>query len=421
MKSTRILYVAQNYQPMSASSITTHGILKKLAEKGHEIQLLVPERCPRECVPNCSLRCKDDAKIVVTRIPTVFPYYLINSNKNIRALMLAFSQLFLILKALKIGKTKKFDFVISQHHSSHLASLSAFILSKILKLPLIVKTHDVYDLASGFFDAVYLRLLDNVYRTVLRRADYILVVSDSFRSRVIETHKLDKDKVLVFPTGVDVKKFKPNIVAGFLRRSLGVEGKKVILFIGEVTEARGLALLVKVLPKITSRDTNIVVLVVGRGPQKAEVERLAKDLGVRRFVRFIEPVAHGEIPKYVCLADVAVGPLVATIETFGSVPRKVLEYMACAKPVVACYGGVSEDLISDGYNGFLVHDGKVEELATVILEMLSNSDRVREVGLNARRHVEEFYDWDKVINGFDKILRERATLRKTLSVNRKPD
>ena len=395
---------------MSASSITTHGIVKKLVEKGHEILLLVPERCPRECVPNCSLRCKDNAKIVVTRIPTVVPYYVINGNKNIRALTLAFCLLFLILKALKIGKTKKFDFIISQHHSSHLASLSAFMLSRILKLPLIVKVHDVYDLASGVFDSIYLHLLDNMYRMVLRRADYVLVVSDSFRSKVIETHKLDKRKVLVFPTGVDVKKFKPNIVPRSFRRSLGVEGKQVILFIGGVTEARGLELLVKALPEITSKNPNIVVLIVGRGPQKAEVERLAEDLGVRRFVRFIEPIVHGEIPKYICLADVTVGPLVATIETFGSVPRKVLEYMACGKPVVACYGGVSEDLILDKYNGFLVHDGKVEELAAVILEMLSNSDEVREVGLNARRHVEEFYDWDKVINGFDKILHMRERL-----------
>jgi len=79
--------------------------------------------------------------------------------------------------------------------------------------------------------------------------------------------------------------------------------------------------------------------------------------------------------------------------------------MACAKPVVACYGSVSHDLIIDGYNGFLVHSGKTEELASVISKIIDHPNLVAKVGQNARESVEKLYDWDIVMNDFEKVLR----------------
>ena len=405
VKSMRILYVAQNYQPMSASSITIHGIIKKLAEKGHNVTLLVPQRCPKECVPYCSLGCKDDTAFTVVRVPTLVPHYIINKYRNIRALTLALSEVLLVLQSLRIGRVKKFNLVLSQHHSSHFASLSAFILSRIFKLPLVVRTHDVYDTPSSVLESLYLRTLDNIYRVVLKRADYVSVVSSPLRSRFIETHKLEEDRVLVFPNGVDIKYFRPDVRFGSLRSDLQVEGKKILLFTGSIIESRGLTLLARALPEIIARNSDVVVLVVGDGPQKSDLEKLAQQLGVKRFVRFIPPVDHSEVPKYICMSDVTIGPLKARIGTFGSVPRKVLEYMACAKPVVTCNGGVSQDLILDGYNGFLIHPGKIKELASIVLKIIGHPNLATEVGQNARENVENLYDWDRIINDFEKVLR----------------
>lgn len=400
----RILYVVQNYQPMNASSITTYEIIKKLAERGYEITLLAPQRCPKECIRNCSLECKGNANIIVTRVPAFAPYYLINRYRRLRGLALSFCHLFLVLRGLKIGKRKKFDLIVSQHHPSHLASFSAFLLSRILKLPLIVKTHDVYDSTSSLLEFIYLRMLDNVYRLIFKRADYILVVSGPLRLRMIETYELEKDKVVVFPNGVDIKKFRPDVNFGSLRRNLKLNGKKVILFIGRIGKERGLTLLVKALPKIAEVNSNIMVVFVGYGPKKSDLEKLAHKLNVKRFVKFVDPVDHGEIPKFICMSDVAIGPLVATIDTFGSVPRKVLEYMACAKPVIVCRGGVSQDLITHGYNGFSIPSPDIEGLTSTVSKVINSPELVKKVGLNARKHVEKFHDWDKIISKFEKVL-----------------
>jgi len=73
--------------------------------------------------------------------------------------------------------------------------------------------------------------------------------------------------------------------------------------------------------------------------------------------------------------------------------------------VVACEGGVSHDLIIDGYNGFLIHPGKTEELASVISKIISHPNLVVEVEKNARESVEKLYHWDKVTDDFEKVLR----------------
>ena len=400
----RILYFARNYKPMTASSITTYEIIKKLVERGHEITLLAPRRCPEKCTRECSLRCKSDVRITVTWISTLIPYYIVNQNRGLRTLALSLSQFLSILKGIKICRKEKIDVIVSQHHASHFATFSAFMVSRMVKLPLIIKIHDVYNSASNALMYLLLRALDSIHHIIFRRAEAILVFSNPIKLSIIQTYDLDKDRVVVFPNCVDLKQFKPSIGCGSLRRDLQIGNRKVIMFVGGIHELVGLSLLIQALPEIVLENSNVMALFVGDGPQKPHLKKLAQELNVEEHVRFVDPMDHSEIPKYVCMSDVTIGPLVATIDSFGVVPRKVLEYMACAKPVIVCRGGVSSDLIIDGYNGF-VFDSKATELADITSQIIENPELARKVGHNARKHVETFHDWEKVIGTFEEVGR----------------
>jgi glycosyltransferase involved in cell wall biosynthesis len=337
-------------------------------------------------------------------MPTLVPIHVINKHANLRALLLSFCQIILILQALKIGRAKKFDVVISQHHLSHFASFSAFLVSRVLRCPFIIKTHDVYDSGSNIFQRIFLRIIDCIYRLIFRHADHIFVVSNSLRLSIIKTYKLNNHKVSVFPNGVDINTFRPDINCASIRHDLQVKQKKVLLFIGVLRKDRGLTQLIKALPIIIKKNSNLVLFFIGNGPEKAHLIKLVKEFNIEKFVRFIGWVSHNEIPKYICMSDVLIGPLIKNVDTFGSVPRKVLEYMACAKPIVVRYGGVSKDLIKDGYNGFLVYSEDPKELASLILKLMNDFSLVRKVGLNAREFVKEFHDWDRLIPHFEKTL-----------------
>ena len=401
--------MAQNYFPNNASSITTNDIIKRLAGNGHHITLLAPRRCQTDCERNCSLKCEASEGVAVKLVPTVVPYYLVNEHAVMGSMVLAFCQVFLVLNALKICAKRQFDVIVSQHHPSHLATLSAFILSGILRVPLVIKTHDVYNSSSDIFQSLFLRALDNLYRMVFRRAALMFVVSSPLRLKVIQTYKLSGDKVLVLANGVDAVKFRHGLdEAKILRRRLADNNQAILLFVGRIREERGLTGLIKSMPTVIAENPRLLVVFIGGGAQKSEVENLVHEMDLEDFVRFIPVVDHDKMPAYINMSDVAIGPLMANIDTFGSVPRKILEYMACAKPVVTCEGGVSSDLIADGYNGLLFDCNDIKELSSIILRLLNDPNLRRTIGMNARVHVEAFHDWDKIVGGFEKTLQEVA-------------
>jgi len=247
---------------------------------------------------------------------------------------------------------------------------------------------------------------------VFKRADHLLVVSNPLRLSTIKTYGLEESKVSVFPNGVNINKFRSNVDFSSLERNLQIGRKKVILFIGSIRKERGLVLMAKALPRIVAETQGIMLLLVGGGPQKSHLAELMKQLGVGMFVKFVNAVDNEEIPKYICMADIPIGPLVENIDTFGSVPRKVLEYMACAKPLIAHRGGVSHDLIKHGYNGFLVDSQNPQELASLIQKLIHSPSLVKETGLNAREYVKKFFDWDQLMPEFERTLRSASMCRR---------
>lgn len=397
-----VLYVTQYFSltPTHASTVTTHEIVRGLAERGHNVTVVSPHS------PGVFLLFEKNTGNVKVIKAIPFPKSIARWYNGFGTFLShTVAYLPLLINAIVVSRRHgHFDVIISMYHPSHMASFSAYLLSRIFKLPLVIKTHDVYGFTSNLLRSLYLHFLDNLYRVILKRAECVSVVSDYLKSKVIETHGLERSKVLVFPNGVNVRRFRSRTDSDSLRSSLSVVNKKVVLFIGAITQDRGLDLLVKALPKILLKNSNAIVLIVGEGPQKSNLKKLAKDIGVERFVQFLPSVAHNDIPSYISLAEITVGPLVARLETLGSVPRKVLEYMACAKPVVSSRGGVAQDLIMDRRNGFLIQPANVEELASVISEVLRDPNLGKEIGLNARNHIAKFYDWDTIMNDFEKVL-----------------
>lgn len=402
----KILYIAQKYYPMNASSITTSEIVEKLAKRGHETIVLAPRMCSKKCIPDCSIRCSKINGVNVERVSTFIPYYVIGESRGMRLLTSTVFHLFIVLRAIWIIKEKKIDLIVSQHHPSHLASFSALILSRTFKLPLIVKTHDVLNSSSSLPEYLYLRILDGIHRIVFKYATVLLVVSEPLKSEMVRSYKAEENKIKVFSNGVDVKKFRADIDCSNLRHALGAESKKIILFIGRIRKERGLQLLLKAFPMIIRGNPNAMGIIVGDGPEKSTMRELVEILRIEKFVKFVQSVDHNEIPYYICASDITIGPLVKTVDTFGSLPRKVLEYMACAKPTVVRRGGVSKNLIKDKFNGFVIHSEDAKELASVISKVINSPDLAREVGQNARRSVEDLYNWDRLIDGFEVVLQE---------------
>lgn len=405
-----ILYISQyfSFKPRHASAVTTYEIVKRLAEKGYTITVLVPNVDSNELG---NLHSKKPSKIHVRALSHFSPAK-VQKSILLRFLTISLWYVFLVLWALKDAKKKKYEIAIAMYHSNHLATASAYIVSRILKLPIIVKEHD---LIPDFEDPKMLRRLHTrvtmtLNLPILRRSDAILVLGNDRKDMVHTFYGIEENKLVLFPNGVDAHNFKSNLNRNFLSEMPGLEleGCRILLYTGVLTYIRGLENLVKAMPLILEKQPKIKLIIVGEGPERGRLVSLATHLKVNGNIRFTGNIEHRVIPNVISSADVTIGPLKSSIPSSTSFPIKVLEYMACGKPVVGCYGGVSSDLIINGYNGILVREGDAQELATAILKLLGDGAFAKELGHNARKHVEKFHDWNNLVLRLDKKIKAQV-------------
>ena len=232
-----------------------------------------------------------------------------------------------------------------------------------------------------------------VEREAMLNADRIVAFSGHERDSMARLYGADPDRVMLAPCGVDLAKFRP-MDQKEARRKLGLNGEKMLLYVGRVEPLKGLDLLVETAAQMESQEENVRMMVVGGGgpgePETDRVRRLAKERRVDDLIDFVGRVDHDELPLYYNAADVCVVP--SYYESFGLV---ALESMACGTPVVATRVGGLSTLVHHGRTGYLKSWRCPEAFANSV-EMIISSERLQEsLGLAARRRA-EMMGWPSV-------------------------
>ena len=406
------MYISPVYYPTSTASITTHEVLKGLAEKGNHVDLLVSSRCFNECLEECVFDCDETERITVHRVSILTPT-LIEQHISLRLLLFTFSFVSLVLYAFMVAKKKKHELIMVTYHATHLAPLSAYLISRVLKVPLMIKIHDAVSSEArwGIWDKVFRISLSQLNAIALKRADRILALSKELALLVRRTYSVDEKRFAILPNSVDTQMFVCDSDERVFREKLGVRDTKVIMHIGSLVPSyrrNGIKFLIQALPLVLSKEEKVAILLVGEVDARIrkELASSVSTLKIEKHLKFVGQVAYKDMPKYISIADVCVGPLCPSMDTYGSTPRKVLEYMACAKPVIACEGCVARDLVVSGHNGLLMRYGDIEELAHCIVELVGDEKRAKTMGMNGRCLAKNSYDQRVLANRLDKEIKE---------------
>jgi len=160
---------------------------------------------------------------------------------------------------------------------------------------------------------------------------------------------------------------------------------------------KGQDMVIRALPLVRAKFPTVRYMIVGQGPERLRLEKLAEQVGVRDCVTFAGPADDDELPKHYNDCDVFVMPsrdipAEASVEAFGIV---YLEANACGKPVIGGRSGGAEEAVIDGVTGLLVDPWNIEELAEAINRLLSDGYFARELGENGRHWVEKQMNWER--------------------------
>ena len=239
---------------------------------------------------------------------------------------------------------------------------------------------------------------------MLKRAKRIIAVSDFTRRELHQYYEHYDNKVRVIHNGVDIDKFKPAGDKRKVKQELGFNPDDMtILSVGRLYARKGLFTLIESMPRVTKRFKNAKFVISGKG-QSNEMKKLvahATRLGVRDNIIFTGYYPDKKLPKLYQAADVF-----AFSTFYEHHPFAVLEALSSQLPVVTTNVGGIPETITNGKNGFMCQPFNPTEFSDKILFLLEHPQAAQEMAFQARKTIEERFDWRMVVQKVLKVYEE---------------
>ena len=290
-------------------------------------------------------------------------------------------------------------------HSPVLNALPAIKVARKLEIPVVYEIRAFWedaavDHGSTSEGSLRYRATRRLETRAIQQVDHVFTICEGLRADIV-ARGIPPGKVTVIPNAVDVDSFQlASPPDPQLQEKWGLTGKTVVGFIGSFYAYEGLDLLLDALPELISLHPNVRVLLVGGGPQEANLRQQAERLGLGGYVIFTGRVPHKEVNRYYDLIDVLAYPRHPMRLTELVTPLKPLEAMAQGQLFVASDVGGHQELVEDKKTGILFQAGSRQALAQAILELLDNRDRWPELRANGRRFVESIRNWKNSVANY---------------------
>lgn len=391
----KILYIAYYYLPAaSAATWSTQAITNRLA-KSHEVKLLVPNIAYGVKLKN-TVEERNPKSPMIIRTPEL------SLPQNLSPIL---SPIFLFIRGLMIGRNS--DVIICQFQPHHFTYLVGIALGKLLRIPVVARANDVHR-NMGVEPSGFLHKINNVRRAMfnainerfVKYAQLFLVVCSENRE-ILESRLGTLSNVYVSANGVDLNEFKECNMR-LSRAKLGIgEDRKVILFIGRFSGPEyKIEVLLESFYIIKEKLPESMLFLVGDELPAALVRKYSETPDLR----ITGPVDRDAIKVHIAASDVCVGPLGRT----RAIPLKVLEYMACSKPVLTGVGSVSKDLLVDKRNIVCVPPTH-QAVAAACIRLLTVGEHAQDLGIGARETALRF-SWDSIVSDLNDLILD--TVRK---------
>lgn len=259
----------------------------------------------------------------------------------------------------------------------------AMKLSKKYNVPYIVSLRgaDVPGYSERF--TLLYNLLRPLTRMIWTRASNIVSNSSGLRTLALKTNQ--EQEISIIPNGIDIEEFIPDT-------EKEIDGYVRILCVSRLTPRKGINYLIDAMQILLAEDAErkIELWIVGEGGATESLKEQAKELHIEKNVKFFGLVKHDELAKYYKMADVFCLPSLNE-----GMSNTMLEALASGMPIVATVTGGTEELVSDGENGFYVDQKSPEDLAEK-LEQLILDDVIRKRFGTASRVRAEKMSWRNV-------------------------
>tara|TARA_R100001480_G_scaffold2911_3_gene7998 strand:+ start:685 stop:1899 length:1215 start_codon:yes stop_codon:yes gene_type:complete len=293
-------------------------------------------------------------------------------------------------------------------HSPALNGLAALRAGRELGLPVVYECRAFWEDAavdhgtSREWGPRY-RLTRALETHVFQRADAVTTICEGLRNE-IAGRGIEAGKVTVIPNAVDTESFTFDAAVNpDLQRELRLDGKTVLGFIGSFYAYEGIPLLLDALPTLLEKHADLRLLLVGGGPQEAQILDKIARLNLQDIVILTGRVPHAQVQDYYNLVDIFAYPRLPMRLTELVTPLKPLEAMAQGRLVVASDVGGHKELVRHDDTGMLFAAGDAKALAAAVNGLLARRGDWGEMRDRGRAFVEQERTWTASVRRYAAI------------------
>tara|TARA_B100002049_G_C16046044_1_gene361214 strand:- start:2 stop:1210 length:1209 start_codon:yes stop_codon:yes gene_type:complete len=273
-------------------------------------------------------------------------------------------------------------------------------LSRELNIPIVFRALDVAH------KLVRIPCLQNhtkkLEKSIFSSADLVLTTTPQL-SNYAEEMGSNSDCIKYFPLGVNSRYFKPMKKNNELFQELGIQtNDRIILFMGTLYPFSGIDHILKNFHLLQNKIKQIKFVIIGGGPDFNRLKSLSNELQLNKNIIFTGFVEQKKIPEYIAIADICLNPFVINTLTDRVIPTKILEYLACGKPVLSTpLKGTVELLPNENYG--IVYS-QLDDFISSIEKLLQNKAHLDKLGENGFSYVKKNHYWDSLADQLIKIF-----------------
>jgi glycosyltransferase involved in cell wall biosynthesis len=210
---------------------------------------------------------------------------------------------------------------------------------------------------------------------------------------------LPSERILLITNGVDTTKFCPMSLT-WARSLLGWDDRFTVLYAGTHGLSHGLITVLNAAEQFRDRD-DIRFVLVGDGADKVDLIARARNRGLKN-VEFLDSIPHEQMPQLLAAASVCLAHA-RKVQLFeGMLPIKMIEAMACARPVLLALNGEARRIAEqEAAAAIYVEPENASSLISAILYLHEHPEEAEQLGQRGRIYVEEHFDYDQLTAALD--------------------
>jgi glycosyltransferase involved in cell wall biosynthesis len=257
---------------------------------------------------------------------------------------------------------------------------------------------DDYEAGLNRFGANWQRGIVAAFERTVPRYAHTVTTHTRFMHDKLMAWGVPSERILYLPNGVEPGRFQPpdlGVLQG-LRQEFGLEGKRVVAYIGSLgLHSHPVNLLIEAFAQVHREVEDAFLVIVGGGEDIETLREQVGRMGLTPFVQFHGKVLHEEIHHYYHLAGVIVDPAYDDDAAKGRLPLKLFESWAAQTPFVTADVGDRREILGFPPAGLLARPGDAQSLAACIKQIVTDPDLRAELSQRGLERVHHF-SWDQI-------------------------